>query len=55
LFLAGYAALAGFFALEAASRTRGAASSLDASVDDQGTTDAITTAYVISAVAAPFL
>ena len=54
-FLAGYAALAGFFALEAATRTRGSASSLDASVDDQGTTDAIATAYVISAVAAPFL
>ena len=54
-FLGGYAALAGFFALEAATRTRGSASSLDASVDDQGTTDAIATAYVISAVAAPFL
>ena len=54
-FLAGYAALAGFFALEAATRTRGSASSLDASADDQGTTDAIATAYVISAVAAPFL
>jgi protein-S-isoprenylcysteine O-methyltransferase Ste14 len=54
-FLAGYTALAGFFALEAATRSQGPASSLDASTDDQGTTDAIVAAYVISGVAAPFL
>jgi protein-S-isoprenylcysteine O-methyltransferase Ste14 len=54
-FLAGYASLAGFFVLEAATRSRGAASSLDASGDDQGTTDAIVTAYMISAAAAPLL
>ena len=54
-FLAGYTALAGFFVLEAAIRSRGAASSLKASGDDQGTTDAIVAAYMISAVAAPCL
>lgn len=48
-FLAGYAGIAGFFALEALTRQRGAASSLDASPDDQGTTRIIITAYGLAA------
>jgi protein-S-isoprenylcysteine O-methyltransferase Ste14 len=54
-FLAGYAGVAGFFAVEAAARERGRAASLDASHDDQGTTRGIVTAYVVAAVAAPVL
>jgi hypothetical protein len=37
-FLAGYVGVAGFLGLEATTREGGAASSLDASSDDQGTT-----------------
>jgi protein-S-isoprenylcysteine O-methyltransferase Ste14 len=48
-FLAGYAGLAGFFALEALTRQRGSASSLAASGDDQGTTRMIVTAYGVAA------
>jgi protein-S-isoprenylcysteine O-methyltransferase Ste14 len=48
-FLAGYAGLAGFFALEALNRQRGSPSSLKASDDDQGTTRVIVTAYGIAA------
>jgi protein-S-isoprenylcysteine O-methyltransferase Ste14 len=54
-FLAGYAGIAGFFAVEAAARERGRAASLDASDDDQGTTRDIVTASVVAAVAAPVL
>lgn len=43
--LAGYAGLAGFFALEGLLREPGSASSLKASDDDQGTTRAIVAAY----------
>lgn len=43
--LAGYAGLAGFFALEALFRQPGEASSLKASDDDQGTTRLIVSAY----------
>lgn len=43
--LAGYAGLAGFFALEALLRQPGEASSLKASDDDQGTTRLIVSAY----------
>ena len=49
--LAGYGGLAGFFALEALTRKRGAASSLAASPDDRGTTRVIVTAYVVAAAA----
>ena len=48
-FLAGYAGIAGFFALEALTRQRGTASSLSASRDDQGTTRMIITAYALAA------
>ncbi|MGO9205172.1 MAG: methyltransferase family protein [Candidatus Limnocylindrales bacterium] len=54
-FLAGYAGVAGFFAVEAAARERGRAASLDALDDDQGTTHGIVTASVMAAVAAPLL
>jgi protein-S-isoprenylcysteine O-methyltransferase Ste14 len=54
-FIAGYATLAGFFALEAATRERGTASSLAATADDQDTTRDIVLAYAVGAVAAPFL
>jgi protein-S-isoprenylcysteine O-methyltransferase Ste14 len=47
--LAGYAGVAGFLALEAAIRRRGAASSLDASDADRGTTRGISRAYLLSA------
>ena len=52
-FLAGYAGIAGFFALEAASRQGGAAASLDASADDQGTTRMIVTGFASAVVLAP--
>jgi protein-S-isoprenylcysteine O-methyltransferase Ste14 len=48
-FLAGYAGLAGFFALETLNRQPGNASILKASGDDQGTTRAIVTAYGLAA------
>ena len=54
-FAAGYAGAAGFFALEASTRHRGAASSLRASPDDRGTTRMIVAAYVTAAMAAPLL
>jgi protein-S-isoprenylcysteine O-methyltransferase Ste14 len=53
-FLAGYAGIAGFFALEAASRQGGAAASLDASADDQGTTRMIVTGFASAVFLAPF-
>lgn len=54
-FLAGYAGVCGFFALEAATRRRGTASSLDASSDDRGTTRLIVAAYATSVLLAPLL
>jgi protein-S-isoprenylcysteine O-methyltransferase Ste14 len=54
-FLAGYAGVAGFLVLEAATRQRGNASSLDASRDDRGTTRLIVAAYATSVIAAPLL
>jgi protein-S-isoprenylcysteine O-methyltransferase len=54
-FVAGYAGVCAFFALEAATRQRGAASSLDASSDDRGTTRLIIAAYATSVIAAPLL
>jgi protein-S-isoprenylcysteine O-methyltransferase Ste14 len=54
-FLAGYAGVAGFLALEAATRRRGTASSLDASSDDRGTTRLIVAAYAASVSLAPLL
>lgn len=47
--LAGYAGLAGFFALEAVLRRPGSASSLEASDDDRGTTRTIIAAYALAA------
>lgn len=52
-FVAGFAGVAGFFALEASSRQRGAASSLTASRDDRGTTRMIVAAYVTAGAVAP--
>jgi protein-S-isoprenylcysteine O-methyltransferase Ste14 len=54
-FLAGYAGVAGFFALEAATREGGNAASLNASSDDQGTTRMIVTACVVALAIAPLL
>ncbi|MGA8633991.1 MAG: isoprenylcysteine carboxylmethyltransferase family protein [Candidatus Dormiibacterota bacterium] len=54
-FLAGYGGVAGFILLEAATRRRGSASSLDASADDRGTTRLIVAAYVTAAIAAPLV
>ena len=54
-FLAGYAGVAGFFALEAATRQRGTASALDASGDDRSTTRLIVAAYATSVSLAPLL
>jgi protein-S-isoprenylcysteine O-methyltransferase Ste14 len=54
-FLAGYAGVAGFFAVEAATRQRGTASSLDASSDDRGTTRLIVGAYATAVSLAPVL
>ncbi len=54
-FLAGYLTLAGFFALEAATRERGTPSSLVATPDDQGTTRSIVLAYAVAGLAAPLL
>ncbi len=47
--LAGYAGLAGFFAIEGAIRRGGPAASLEAAIEDQGTTSGIVEAYAISA------
>jgi protein-S-isoprenylcysteine O-methyltransferase Ste14 len=52
-FIAGYAGVAGFLLLEASTRDRGAASSLDASRDDRGSTRMIVAAYATAAVVAP--
>lgn len=49
--LLGYAGIAGFFAVEATARKPGAASSLDAAPDDQGTTRMIVTGYALAALA----
>ncbi len=54
-FRGGYLGVAGFFALEAATREPGTASSLDASSDDQGTTRTIVTAYALALSSAPML
>jgi protein-S-isoprenylcysteine O-methyltransferase Ste14 len=54
-FLAGYAGLAGFFAIERVARQSGAAASLSASGDDQGTTRRIVGAYVGAAALSPLL
>jgi protein-S-isoprenylcysteine O-methyltransferase len=54
-FLAGYAGVAGFIVLEAATRRRGAASSLEASRDDRGTTRLIVAAYSTAAIVAPLV
>ena len=54
-FLAGYAGVAGFFAVEAAARERGRAANLTASDDDQGTTRDIVTACIVAATTAPLL
>jgi protein-S-isoprenylcysteine O-methyltransferase Ste14 len=48
-FLAGYAGIAGFLALEALTRAPGRAASLETSGDDQGTTRMIVAAYAIAA------
>jgi protein-S-isoprenylcysteine O-methyltransferase Ste14 len=48
-FLAGYAGIAGFLALEALTREPGRAASLETSADDQGTTRMIVTAYGLAA------
>jgi protein-S-isoprenylcysteine O-methyltransferase Ste14 len=48
-FLAGYAGIAGFLALEALTRAPGRAASLETSADDQGTTRMIVAAYAIAA------
>lgn len=53
--LAGYAGIAGFFAVEALIREPGSASRLDAGSDDDGTTQAIVQAAVASAMLAPAL
>lgn len=50
-FLAGYAGLLGFFALEMAARRRGAASSLRTSSEDRGTTRRIGISYALAAEA----
>jgi protein-S-isoprenylcysteine O-methyltransferase Ste14 len=52
-FVAGYAGVAGFLLLEASTRRRGLASSLDASRDDRGSTRMIVAAYATAAIVAP--
>jgi protein-S-isoprenylcysteine O-methyltransferase Ste14 len=47
--------VAGFFAVEAATRQRGVASSLEASKDDEGTTRMIVASYAAAAALAPVL
>lgn len=46
--LAGYAGVAGFFVVEALAREPGAASRMDASKDDRGTTRMLVSTYVIA-------
>ncbi len=53
LSLAGYAGLAGFFALEAMVRRGGPAASLKATADDEGSTQRIVVASAIAGLAAP--
>jgi protein-S-isoprenylcysteine O-methyltransferase Ste14 len=48
-FLAGYAGIAGFLALEGLTRAPGRAASLQTSAEDQGTTSMIVAAYAIAA------
>jgi protein-S-isoprenylcysteine O-methyltransferase Ste14 len=55
MFALGYVGLGGFLAVEALTRQPGAASSIDAGADDEGTTRRIVTAYVAAAGAAPAL
>lgn len=52
-FLAGYAGIAGFLALEALTRQPGEAASLETSADDQGTTRLIVIAYGLAAELPP--
>jgi protein-S-isoprenylcysteine O-methyltransferase Ste14 len=54
-FLAGYGVVAGFFAVEAATRQHGTASSLEAASDDRGTTQLIVAAYATAVSVAPLL
>ena len=54
-FAAGYTGIAGFLVLEASTRRRGSASSLNASRDDGGTTRLIVAAYATAAIAAPLV
>ncbi len=49
--LAGYAGIGGFFALEVLNRKPGAASSMDAAADDQGTTRMLVTSYALATLA----
>lgn len=53
--IARYVGVSGFFALEATTRARGSAASLDASVDDQDTTRLILSAYAVAATVSPVL
>lgn len=54
-FVAGYAGVAGFVAVEGLVREHGNAASLSATSDDQGTTRLIVTAYVLAAGLPPLL
>jgi protein-S-isoprenylcysteine O-methyltransferase Ste14 len=54
-FIAGYVGVAGFFVLEASTRQSGAASSLDTSRDDRGTTRMIVAAYATAVTVAPMV
>jgi protein-S-isoprenylcysteine O-methyltransferase len=54
-FLAGWAGVAGFLALEAAVRQPGLASDLHATKDDARSTNGIVIAYVLAALSAPLL
>jgi protein-S-isoprenylcysteine O-methyltransferase Ste14 len=54
-FLAGYAGVGGFFALEATMRQRGSAASLKSSSNDQRTTRKIIAAYTVASALAPLL
>jgi protein-S-isoprenylcysteine O-methyltransferase len=53
--VAGYAGIAGFFVVEVSTRQRGAASSLNASRDDAGTTRMIIAANVTAGAVAPLV
>jgi protein-S-isoprenylcysteine O-methyltransferase len=54
-FVAGYAGLAGFLALESATRSPGTASSLAADPDDRRTTAAVSAAYAAAGTLVPVL